>query len=111
MVLIVLGLGVIASMMAIFNFANGEFVLLGAYAVYLFEKSGLPAVILAAPVVLALVGFVFERFIIRRFYAMPIIAMLGPYAIGLAIRETMRALPNLSLRFGDFVEVAGYSTP
>ena len=30
-VLIVLGLGVIASMMGIFNFAHGEFVLLGAY--------------------------------------------------------------------------------
>ena len=31
MVLIVLGLGVIASMMGIFNFAHGELVLLGAY--------------------------------------------------------------------------------
>ena len=40
MVLIVLGLGVIASMMGIFNFAHGEFVLLGAYTVYLFESSG-----------------------------------------------------------------------
>ena len=43
MVLIVLGLGVIASMMGIFNFAHGEFVLLGAYTVYLFESSGLSA--------------------------------------------------------------------
>ncbi|HXX11724.1 MAG TPA: branched-chain amino acid ABC transporter permease, partial [Burkholderiales bacterium] len=32
-VLVVLGLGVIASMMGIFNFAHGEFVLLGAYTV------------------------------------------------------------------------------
>ena len=38
MVLIVLGLGVIASMMGIFNFAHGEFVLLGAYTVYLFDE-------------------------------------------------------------------------
>ena len=35
MVLIVLGLGVIASMMGIFNFAHGELVVLGAYTVYL----------------------------------------------------------------------------
>ena len=63
MVLIVLGLGVIASMMGIFNFAHGEFVLLGAYTVYLFESSGLSAWagIVAAPVVLALVGLVLER--------------------------------------------------
>jgi branched-chain amino acid transport system permease protein len=33
-ILVVLGLGVIASMMGIFNFAHGEFVLLGAYTVY-----------------------------------------------------------------------------
>jgi branched-chain amino acid transport system permease protein len=94
MVLIVLGLGVIASMMGIFNFAHGEFVLLGAYTVYLFENWGLSAWagILAAPVVLALVGLVLERLVIRRFYAAPIIAMLGTYAIGLVIREIVRGL-------------------
>jgi branched-chain amino acid transport system permease protein len=94
MVLIVLGLGVIASMMGIFNFAHGEFVLLGAYTVYLFESSGLSAWagIVAAPVVLALVGLVLERLVIRRFYAAPIIAMLGTYAIGLVIREIVRGL-------------------
>src|SRR5437879_8445369 len=88
MVLVVLGLGVIASMMGIFNFAHGEFVLLGAYTVYLFESRGFSAWagILAAPIVLALIGLVLERFIIRRFYAVPIIAMLGTYAIGLVIR-------------------------
>jgi len=94
MVLIVLGLGVIASMMGIFNFAHGEFVLLGAYTVYLFESFGLSAWagILAAPVVLALIGLVLERLVIRRFYAAPIIAMLGTYAIGLVIREIVRGL-------------------
>jgi branched-chain amino acid transport system permease protein len=94
MVLIVLGLGVIASMMGIFNFAHGEFVLLGAYTVYLFESWGLSAWagIVAAPVVLALIGLVLERLVIRRFYAAPIIAMLGTYAIGLVIREIVRGL-------------------
>jgi branched-chain amino acid transport system permease protein len=94
MVLIVLGLGVIASMMGIFNFAHGELVLLGAYTVYLSDTYGLgtwPGVI-AAPVVVGLVGLVLERTIIRRFYATPIIAMLGTYAIGLIIREIVRGL-------------------
>jgi branched-chain amino acid transport system permease protein len=93
-VLVVLGLGIIASMMGIFNFAHGEFVLLGAYTVYLFESNGLSgwAGILAAPVVLALIGLVLERLVIRRFYAAPIIAMLGTYAIGLVIREIVRGL-------------------
>lgn len=38
-VLVVLGLGIIASMMGIFNFAQGEFVLLGAYITYLVHSA------------------------------------------------------------------------
>ena len=49
--------------------------------------------ILAAPFVLALVGLAARtRCVIRRFYAAPIIAMLGTYAIGLVIREIVRGL-------------------
>ena len=94
MVLIVLGLGVIASMMGIFNFAHGEFVLLGAYTVYLSGEAGLGHWfgIIAAPIVVGLFGLAMERLIIRRFYASPIIAMLGTFAIGLMIRETIRGL-------------------
>lgn len=94
MVLIVLGLGVIASMMGIFNFAHGEFVLLGAYTFFLFQDNGLPlwAGLLAAPIVVALVGLALERTIIRRFYSAPIVAMLGTFAIGLVIREIVRGL-------------------
>src|SRR5690349_2698415 len=94
MVLIVLGLGVIASMMGIFNFAHGELVLLGAYTLFLFQESGLPSWtgILAAPVVVACVGLVLERVFVRRFYSVPIIAMLGTFAIGLVIREIIRGL-------------------
>jgi branched-chain amino acid transport system permease protein len=93
-VLVVLGLGVIASMMGIFNFAHGEFVLLGAYTTYLVSRSGLPVWIgmLVAPFVVAAIGLIVERLVIRRFYAAPIVAMLGTYALGLAIRETVRGL-------------------
>jgi branched-chain amino acid transport system permease protein len=93
-VLVVLGLGVIASMMGIFNFAHGEFVLLGAFTTYLVYKSGLPVWVgmLAAPIVLGAIGLVLERIVIRRFYAAPIVAMLGTYALGLVIRETVRGL-------------------
>ena len=93
-VLVVLGLGVIASMMGIFNFAHGEFVLLGAYTVYLFQSSDLPvwAGMVAAPFAVGVVGLALERVVIRRFYAAPIVAMLGTYAIGLALREIVRSL-------------------
>jgi branched-chain amino acid transport system permease protein len=93
-VLVMLGLGVIASMMGIFNFAQGEFVLLGAYVTYLAYSLGLPVWLgmVAAPFVVGALGFVLERLIVRRFYAAPIVAMLGTYALGLIIREVVRTL-------------------
>src|SRR3954469_19741285 len=93
-VLVVLGLGIIASMMGIFNFAQGEFVLLGAYVTYIVHSAGLPVWLgmLAAPFVVGTLGFFLERTIVRRFYAAPIVAMLGTYALGLIIREIVRGL-------------------
>jgi len=94
MVLIVMGLGVIASMMGIFNFAHGEFVMLGAYTVFIMQEAGAPGWlgIVMAPLVLAALGLALERLVIRRWYAAPIIAMLGTFAIGLVIREIVRGL-------------------
>src|SRR4051795_4549473 len=94
MVLIVMGLGVIASMMGIFNFAHGEFVMLGAYTVFVMQDAGAPswAGIIAAPFVLAGLGLLLERLVIRRWYTTPIIAMLGTFAVGLVIREIARGL-------------------
>src|ERR1700742_1430520 len=93
-VLIVLGLGIIASMMGIFNFAQGEFVLLGAYVTYLASVHGIPVWLgmVAAPFLVGALGFVLEALIIRRFYAAPIVAMLGTYALSLIIREVVRGL-------------------
>ncbi len=115
-VLVVLGLGVIASMMGIFNFAHGEFVLLGAYTVYWFDHRGLPVWLgmAAAPVAVGLVGLVLERVAIRRFYAAPIVAMLGTYAIGLVLREGVRMLLggqffNVTAPFVGSIEVANVS--
>jgi branched-chain amino acid transport system permease protein len=94
MILVVLGLGVIAGMMGIFNFAHGEFVLLGAYTVYLFHTWSLPIWLgmAVAPAVVAAVALALEWLVIRRFYATPVIAMLGTYALGLVIREVVRGL-------------------
>ena len=93
-VLVVLGLGIIASMMGIFNFAQGEFVLLGAYITYIVHSAGAPVWfgMTLAPFAVGALGFVLERLVVRRFYAAPIVAMLGTYALGLIIREIVRGL-------------------
>ena len=43
MALVVLGLGIIATMMSVFNFAHCEFALLGAHRTYVVDGPGLPA--------------------------------------------------------------------
>ncbi len=93
-VLVVLGLGIIASMMGIFNFAQGEFVLLGAYTTYVVYNAGAPVWLgmVLAPFAVGALGFLLERLVVRRFYAAPIVAMLGTYALGLIIREIVRGL-------------------
>lgn len=94
MVLVVSGLAVIASLMGIFNLGHGEFVLLGAYTVFLFREWGLPIWLgmMVAPFVVGAFGAGVERTVIRRLYAQPVIAMLATYAIGLIIREIVRGL-------------------
>ena len=92
MVLVVVGLGVVASMMGIFNFAHGELVLLGAYTAFVLQGLGLDPWwgIFAAPVAVGAVGLLIERTVVRHFYDAPVIAMLGTYALGLIIRELIR---------------------
>jgi branched-chain amino acid transport system permease protein len=94
MVLIVIGLGIVASMMNIFNFAHGEFVLLGAYFTYVFHNHGVPIAVamVLAPLAVAFIGLLVERTVIRWFYARPLIAMLGTYALSVVIRESVRGL-------------------
>jgi branched-chain amino acid transport system permease protein len=118
MVLIVMGLGVIASMMGIFNFAHGEFLLLGAYTVYVLDLNGLPVWLgmLLAPLLVGAVGLVLERTVVWRFYATPVIAMLGTYAIGLVIREIVRGLigghfHNVPDPLPGFVSLGGMMFP
>ncbi|MBZ9772572.1 branched-chain amino acid ABC transporter permease [Mesorhizobium sp. CO1-1-8] len=114
MVLVVSGLAIVASLMGIFNFAHGEFVLLGAYTVYLFGTLGLPiwAGMIAAPFVVAVVGVAVEMAVVRRLYATPIIAMLATFAVGLIIRETVRILiggqyHEIKEPLDGFFEIAG----
>jgi len=117
-VLVVLGLGIIAGMMGIFNFAHGELVLLGAYTTYLVNSFGLPVWLgmLAAPFVVAAIGFVLERLVVRRFYANPVAAMLATYALGLVIREGVRSLigglyVSVPEPIGGSLTVAGVQLP
>lgn len=92
LLLIVIGLAIVVNMMGIFNFAHGEFVLMGAYIHWLFIETGWSPWlgIAVAPAAVGALAMVLEITVIRRFYATPVAAMFGTYALGQILRETLR---------------------
>src|SRR4051794_41724538 len=76
--LIALGLSLIFSVGGVVNLAHGAFYALGAYlSVELTARLGFGAAIVISPLAVALLGILFERFLLRRFYtADPILSLL-----------------------------------
>jgi branched-chain amino acid transport system permease protein len=67
--LIALGITLIFAIMNVMNFAHGQMLIFGGFVVYyVYGQWGLPypVALIAAAVMVALIGFVFERFLFRR---------------------------------------------
>ncbi|MEX0697869.1 MAG: branched-chain amino acid ABC transporter permease [Dongiaceae bacterium] len=84
-----LGLIVILGMMNIINLAHGELMMLGAYAATVVYQRGVPfpMAALVAFVVVALVGAVLERLIVRRFYGRELGALVVTWGISLILSQ------------------------
>ena len=84
-VLISLGLAVIFGMMRVINLAQGEFIMLGAYACVEATKSGLPLwlAIIVAGLAVGAFGIVVERLIIRFLYGRILDTLLATWGLSL----------------------------
>ena len=83
--LIALGLSLIFSVGGVVNLAHGAFYALGAYAsLEIARRLGFGAAVALSPVAVALLGLLFERFILRRFYqADPILSLLVTFGLAM----------------------------
>src|SRR5499427_334210 len=92
--LIALGLSLIFSIGGVVNLAHGAFYAFGAYvAVALTEHIGFGPAIVVSPVVVALLGLVFERFILRRFYtADPVLGLLVTFGLAMMAEQLLRII-------------------
>ncbi|MFC4167277.1 branched-chain amino acid ABC transporter permease [Teichococcus aestuarii] len=90
--LIALGLSLIFSLGGIVNLAHGAFYAIGAYlTVALAPTIGFGGAFVAAPVLVALLGLVIERFLLRRFYrADPILSLLLTFGLAMVAEQTLR---------------------
>lgn len=92
--LIALGLSLIFSVGGIVNLAHGAFYAFGAYAaVEISRHLGFTLGVVLSPVAVGLVGILFERFILRRFYtADPILSLLVTFGLALIAEQLIRIL-------------------
>jgi branched-chain amino acid transport system permease protein len=90
--LIALGLSLIFSVGGVVNLAHGAFYALGAYvSVEVARRLGFGAAVVLSPVAVALLGILFERFILRRFYtADPILSLLVTFGLALVAEQAIR---------------------
>ena len=92
--LIALGLSLIFSVGGIVNLAHGAFYALGAYiAVEIGKLLGFGPAVVLSPVAVALLGVLFERFILRRFYtADPILGLLVTFGLAMVAEQAIRMI-------------------
>jgi branched-chain amino acid transport system permease protein len=90
--LIALGLSLIFSVGGVVNLAHGAFYAIGAYASLEIAKLlGWGAGVVLSPVAVALLGVLFERFILRRFYtADPILSLLVTFGLAMVAEQAIR---------------------
>lgn len=90
--LIALGLSLIFSVGGVVNLAHGAFYALGAYvSVEIVKILGFGPAVLMSPVVVALLGILFERFILRRFFQEdPILSLLVTFGLAMVAEQMIR---------------------
>jgi branched-chain amino acid transport system permease protein len=93
-VLIALGLSLIFSVGGVVNLAHGAFYAIGAYVSFeLMKYVGFGGSIIITPVLVGLLGILFERFLLRRFYtADPILGLLVTFALAMVVEQAIRMI-------------------
>jgi urea transport system permease protein len=114
-----LGLAIIFGLMGVINLAQGELIMVGAYAAWFTQEAIRAAVpglldyylIIAIPVsfaAAALVGLVMEVVVIRRLYDRPLMTLLATWAISLLLINTVRVtVGSQNLEFHQPAYVSG----
>ncbi|BCB89017.1 urea ABC transporter permease subunit UrtB [Phytohabitans suffuscus] len=110
LLLIALGLSLTFGQMGVINMAHGEFIMAGAYTVFVLQKVITDAgwsLLVALPVAFAvagLMGVLLEYLLIRRLYARPLDTLLVTWGVSLILQQLARDIfgaPNVQTRAPD----------
>ncbi len=90
-----LGLTIIYGTMGVINLAHGEFLMLGAYSTFVFQSLlGLPFLVCLplSFMVVATIGLLIERTIVRPLYARPLDTLLATWGLSLILIQGVRLI-------------------
>ncbi|MGY3528413.1 urea ABC transporter permease subunit UrtB [Bradyrhizobium sp. USDA 4452] len=102
LLLVALGLSIIYGSMGIINLAHGEFVMLGAYAAWVFHTYlglGLLASLLPIFLVVATFGWVIERYVLSLLNNRPLDTILATWGVGIMLQQAVRLMVGSELRY------------
>ena len=119
LLLVALGLSIIYGTMGIINLAHGEFVMLGAYAAWIFHTYfglGLLASLVPIFLVVASFGWVIERYVLSLLNNRPLDTILATWGVGIMLQQAVRLMVGSELRYvqlppslSDSMDVFGLS--
>ncbi|MBN9004014.1 MAG: urea ABC transporter permease subunit UrtB [Rhizobiales bacterium] len=113
LLLVALGLSIIYGSMGIINLAHGEFVMLGAYGAWLMQtKFGLGLFASLVPIFLlvALFGWLIERFVLSFLNNRPLDTILATWGVGIMLQQAVRLTVGGELRYVKMPELLSSST-
>jgi branched-chain amino acid transport system permease protein len=92
--LLALGLSLIFSVAGVVNLAHGAFYAIGAYlSVEISRRLGFGAAVVLSPALVGVIGVLFERYILRRFYSSdPILGLLVTFGLALVAEQGIRMI-------------------
>lgn len=102
LLLVALGLAIIYGAMGIINLAHGEFVMLGAYAAWLFQAHfGLSLFASLVPIflVVAVFGWIIERYVLSLLNNRPLDTILATWGVGIMLQQAVRLAVGSELRY------------
>lgn len=113
LLLVAIGLSIIYGSMGIINLAHGEFIMLGAYSAWLLQERfhmGLLISLVPIFLIVAVIGWVIERFILSFLNNRPLDTILATWGAGIMLQQGVRLLAGGELRYVKMPEVFSNST-
>jgi len=92
--LIALGLAMVFGLLGVMNMAHGEFVMLGAYSVYVVQLAGQHFLwaIPVAIVICVMVGWLMEWLVVRHLYSRPFDTLIATWGVAILIRKGVEVI-------------------